>query len=223
MALVLLLGDRSAPPTLLTSAAVVAREIPEAERVPPLIYRGPEPAKGPRPRHTLRRVDATEMDGVASAERQGQEDKLQAHKMKEKKHHKNNSKSKQKMEQEEPTVASGSSSSSVRGGADEGPDGKYCGSFSVGLIKGFVLAKKEKSTFDIHLEGMNQNLTCTDEEYVYDSETHHADVPGTRDPEDCLGEPLTHAKVTLDVVYAPEEDVVTLDFGFTHVDCKKCE
>lgn len=192
------------------AATVVARE------QEPHIYRGPDsPTRGPRPLHTLKRVESTAEEGGSALLA---EMKLHARKLNKELDKKN---SRKKAEEKKQTpVDDGAAAAAAPA---EGPDGKYCGSFSVGLIKGFVMAKREKSTFDIHLEGLNQNLTCTDEEFVYDPETHHADVPGARDPEDCLGEPLTKAKVTLDVVYAPEDDVVTLDFGFTHVDCKKCE
>lgn len=106
---------------------------------------------------------------------------------------------------------------------EKGPDGKYCGSFSLGVIKGELLAKQTQSRFDFHMEGLNHNITCENEAYAYDPLTHHADVPGSRDPEDCLGSLLTGANLTLDVLYYPKSDQVKLDFGFTYVKCKKCE
>lgn len=106
---------------------------------------------------------------------------------------------------------------------ENGPDGKYCGGLSLGVIKGKLFAKPLQSVFDFHMEGLNQNITCEDEKYIYDRVTHHADVPGSRDPEDCLGELLTAANLTLDVIYYPKKDQVKLDFGFTSVKCKKCE
>lgn len=106
---------------------------------------------------------------------------------------------------------------------DKGPDGKYCGSFSLGVVRGEVFARQSNASFDFHMEGFHQNVTCQGEAYEYNSRTHHADVPGSRDPDNCLGSLLTGANVTLDVLYYPKTDQLKLDFGFTYVKCRKCE
>lgn len=122
-----------------------------------------------------------------------------------------------------PTVREKNNASVDPGSCEVGPDGKYCGSLSLGVIKGEVFARPLESLFDFHMEGLNHNVTCRNETYIYNPATQHADVPGSRDPEDCLGELLLSANITLDVVYYPKKDEVKLDFGFSKIKCKKCE
>eukprot|EP00796_Vickermania_ingenoplastis_P011226 gene11226-7797_t len=110
-----------------------------------------------------------------------------------------------------------------KGNPATGPDGKYCGSFSVGLIKGELHVHQPKQVFDIHLEGMNHNRTCSDEAYRYDRPAERLIVPGAEDPADCLGDLLASAKLHLNVTYAPDVDNIRLDLGFTFIDCHPCD
>lgn len=114
--------------------------------------------------------------------------------------------------------------SSISKNTGKGPDGKYCGSFTMGLVRGELLVRQAQSDLDIHVEGVsNLNTTCEKEKYTFDKKTNEVYVPGATDKADCLGDLLGQGDLKLKVLYAPKTDVIRLDFGFTHVDCKTCE
>lgn len=107
--------------------------------------------------------------------------------------------------------------------AEREPDGSYCGSYAVGLVRGRMDIRKSQGLFDINVTGLGISLVCDNETYKYDPKTHTADIPGARDPNDCVGKALEENQVNATVRYNPKDDVVVLDLEFTHIDCKKCE
>ncbi|KAK7195098.1 hypothetical protein NESM_000433000 [Novymonas esmeraldas] len=102
------------------------------------------------------------------------------------------------------------------------PDGLYCGSYAGGLVVGNLSMKAGTDKFDMVMKGLGLDLECKDETFLYDPKTHHATVVGATDPNDCIGAVLTENDLTLDVIYQPDEDIITLDLGFTQIICKKC-
>lgn len=102
------------------------------------------------------------------------------------------------------------------------PNGTYCGNYASGLVEGNVTTKAGSDTFDMHLHGLGMELNCENEKFIYDPKTHHAVVAGATDPNDCIGKVITENKLSLDVLYDPAKDVITLDVGITKIACKKC-
>lgn len=105
---------------------------------------------------------------------------------------------------------------------DAGPNGYYCGSFSGGLIKGKLRFVREASLFDVHVEGMKIDLTCNDEPYAYDGESHVLTMVNMNEPDDCLGSKLNSSHTTLGASFMVQSNTVRLDLGFTYIDCTSC-
>ncbi|CAD2221743.1 hypothetical protein AGDE_05564 [Angomonas deanei] len=103
------------------------------------------------------------------------------------------------------------------------PDGHYCGTYSFGLVKGEFNTTSGSTFFDLSLEAFGDTAECKNEKYIYDPATHKAVVVGATDPNDCLGKLLSDNKLTLEVLFNPEADIVTLDLGITKIDCPKCK
>lgn len=102
------------------------------------------------------------------------------------------------------------------------PDGTYCGEYSNGAVQGRLRTKKGADTFDLFLIAFGDRVTCKNEKYIYDPNTHTAVVPGATDPNDCLGRVLLDNDLTLAVSYDPQKDVMTLVLEAIVIECKKC-
>ncbi|KAG5481801.1 hypothetical protein LSCM4_06877 [Leishmania orientalis] len=102
------------------------------------------------------------------------------------------------------------------------PNGSYCGRYASDLVVGNVSVRYEERDFDLTMKGLGMNLNCKKEKFEYDMATHHLLVLGINDPRDCIGSVIKSTGLSLDVTYDPTLDIITLDFGFTRILCKKC-
>lgn len=117
--------------------------------------------------------------------------------------------------------------SPVTGGdKSTGPSGQYCGSLTGGIFKGALEAEPVAHRLYFHIEGSisHLNRTCEEERYTYDPKTGAVDLPDVHQPGNCIGGLLDEGgHLSLAVVYHDKEDLLRLDLGFVHVDCKPCE
>ncbi|KAG5481495.1 hypothetical protein LSCM1_05512 [Leishmania martiniquensis] len=102
------------------------------------------------------------------------------------------------------------------------PDGPYCGSYASDLLTGKLNVKYAMGLFDLSLKGLGMKLNCTDEKFTYDTGTHHLTVLNIKDPKDCIGAAMNSSGLALDATYDPYSDIITLDFSFVKIVCKKC-
>jgi hypothetical protein len=103
----------------------------------------------------------------------------------------------------------------------QGPHGKYCGSYSFGLVSGTVNFDDTMMNFDLSFDGLGAHVKCTKEAYSINADGTLA-VPGATASADCLGSVLNSNGLSLDVLYHHDDDTLDLDLGLASLTVKRC-
>lgn len=103
----------------------------------------------------------------------------------------------------------------------QGPHGKYCGSYSFGLVSGTVVFDDTAKNFDLAFDGLGAHVKCDKEAYSMNADGTLA-VPGATATADCLGSVLSSNGLSLDVLYHHDDDTLDLDLGLASLTVKRC-